>query len=79
LSSEVLGRKLLSRPKHSRNEAVVPYEEEEHLSCFINIDTILKAASPLEQQLQCDFVTADLDSNSHLNISMNCNILSHYK
>jgi hypothetical protein len=25
----VLGRKLLSRPKHSRNEAVVPYEEEE--------------------------------------------------
>jgi hypothetical protein len=26
----VFGRKLLSRPKRSRNEAVVPYEEEDH-------------------------------------------------
>jgi hypothetical protein len=25
----VLGRKLLSRPKRSRNEAPVPYEDEE--------------------------------------------------
>jgi hypothetical protein len=26
--TEVVGRKLLSRPKRSRNEAVEPYEEE---------------------------------------------------
>jgi hypothetical protein len=30
--SSLVGRKLLSRPKRSRNEAVEPYEEEERVS-----------------------------------------------
>jgi hypothetical protein len=29
LKYRIVGRKLLSRPKRSRNEAVDPYEEEE--------------------------------------------------